>query len=217
MFSQNKTEQVYIVIQPKFYSSTLELHKDYYSTQNDTIRFETLKFYLSDIQINYTNESFYKELNSCHLIDLENLETKSFPISIQKKLEIKSITFQIGIDSLASVSGAMEGDLDATKGMYWAWQSGFINMKIEGNSPSCKTRKNKFQFHIGGYLEPYYAMRTIEIPIEKSLNPKNKLNLIMDLGKLFSEISLKETNTIMIPGKEAIKIADLTSKLFSIE
>jgi hypothetical protein len=217
MFSQNKTEQVYIVIQPKFYSSTLELHEDYYSTQNDTIRFETMKFYLSDIQINYTNESFYKELNSYHLIDLENLETKSFPISIQKKLEIKSITFQIGIDSLASVSGAMEGDLDATKGMYWAWQSGFINMKIEGTSSSCKTRKNKFQFHIGGYLEPYYAMRTIEIPIEKSKNPKNELYIIMDLGKLFSEISLKETNTIMIPGKEAMNIADLVSKLFSIE
>lgn len=217
MFSQNKTEQVSIVFQPKFYSSTLELHKDYYSTQNDTIRFETLKIYLSDIQINYTDESFYKEQNSYHLIDLENLETKSFPITIQKNLEIKSISFQIGIDSLASVSGAMEGDLDATNGMYWAWQSGFINMKIEGTSPSCKTRKNKFQFHIGGYLEPYYAMRTIEIPIEKSLNPKNKLNLIMDLGKLFSEISLKETNTIMIPGKEAMKIADLTSKLFSIE
>ena len=39
----------------------------------------------------------------------------------------------------------------------------------------------------------------------------------MDLGKLFSEISLNETNTIMIPGKEAMNIADLTTKIFSVE
>ena len=90
-------------------------------------------------------------------------------------------------------------------------------MKIEGTSPSCKTRKNKFQFHIGGYLEPYYARRIIKIPIEKFQNPKGELNLIMDLGKLFSEISLKDNNTIMIPGKEAMRIADLSSKIFSIE
>lgn len=217
MNSQNKTEEISIAILPKFNTSTLKLHKVYYSTQNDTIRFETLKFYLSDFQINYTNESSDKEQNSYHLIDIENFETTSFPIKIQKNLAIKSISFHIGIDSLASVSGAMQGDLDVTKGMYWAWQSGFINMKIEGTSPSCKTRKNKFQFHIGGYLEPYYAIRTIEIPIVKSKNPKNELFLIMDLGKLFSEISLKETNTIMIPGKEAMNIADLVSKLFSIE
>jgi len=48
------------------------------------------------------------------------------------------------VDSLANVSGAMSNDLDATKGMYWSWQSGFINLKIEGKSASCKTRKINF-------------------------------------------------------------------------
>jgi hypothetical protein len=34
---------------------------------------------------------------------------------------------------------------------------------------------------------------------------------------LFSEISLKETNSIMIPGQAAMEIADLSAKIFSVE
>jgi hypothetical protein len=96
--------------------------------------------------------------------------------------------------------------------MYWAWQSGYINMKIQGNSKSCKTRKNAFDFHIGGYLKPYYASRKI------TLEPKNnRLNVKVDLSKLFSKISLSETNSIMIPGKQAMEIADKSIQMFSLE
>ncbi len=115
-----------------------------------------------------------------------------------------------------SVSGALKGDLDPTKGMYWAWQSGYINMKIEGKSSSCTTRKNKFQFHIGGYLKPEYAMRKVNLLLDNQKD-KNKIELVMDLGKLFSEIKLKENNTIMIPGKVAMKLADLTTEIFFMQ
>jgi hypothetical protein len=37
-------------------------------------------------------------------------------------LKYDQIQFQLGIDSLTNVSGAMGGDLDPTKGMYWTWQ-----------------------------------------------------------------------------------------------
>lgn len=215
--AQNKTDSLYINVNLKFNQEDFKLNSTYVSYQKDTLSFETVKFYLTGFQLEFKDQSIYTENNSYHLIDVENPETMQFSIANHINKEIKAIKFNIGVDSLASVSGAMEGDLDATKGMYWAWQSGFINLKIEGQSPSCKTRKNKFQFHVGGYLEPYYSMKSIEIPIIKSQIPNNKINLVLDLGKLFSEISLKETNTIMIPGKEAIKIADLTTKLFSIE
>tara|TARA_R110000850_G_scaffold18580_4_gene56961 strand:+ start:94246 stop:94950 length:705 start_codon:yes stop_codon:yes gene_type:complete len=215
--AQNKTDSLYINVSLKFNKEDFKLNANYVSTQNDTLSFETVKFYLTGFQLEFKDQSTYTENNSYHLIDVENPETMQFSIANHINKEITSIKFKIGVDSLASVSGALEGDLDATKGMYWAWQSGLINFKIEGQSPSCKTRKNKFQFHVGGYLEPYYSMKSIEIPIIKSQIPNNKINLVLDLGKLFSEISLKETNTIMIPGKEAMKIADLTTKIFSIE
>jgi hypothetical protein len=213
--AQNKIDSLYINVNLKFNEEDFKLNSNYVSAQKDTLSFETVKFYLTGFQLKFKDKLIYTETNSYHLIDVENPETMQFSIANHINKEIKAIKFNIGVDSLASVSGALEGDLDATKGMYWAWQSGFINMKIEGTSPSCKTRKNKFQFHIGGYLEPYYAMRKVNIQF--NCNDKNHISFVMDLGNLFSEISLKEFNTIMIPGKEAIKIADLSTKIFSIE
>ena len=215
--AQIKSDSLTFHLNLNFEKRKIELDKTYISKNNDTLSFETIKFYVSNFKILYTDKTSYKEPESYHLIDVENKFSLTFSMLNETQKTIQSIQFNIGVDSLASVSGAMKGDLDATKGMYWAWQSGFINMKIEGKSNSCKTRKNKFQFHVGGYLEPNYAIRIVKIPVEKSQITNDKINLVLDLGKFFSEINLKETNTIMIPGKEAMKIADLTSKLFAIE
>jgi hypothetical protein len=200
-----------------FNSDKIVIGENYTSKNKDILNFETIKFYLSNFEILYTDNSTSKEENSYHLIDIENPESLVLNLKSEKNKEIKTLKFKIGVDSLASVSGAMEGDLDATKGMYWAWQSGFINLKIEGKSKSCETRNNKFHFHVGGYLAPNYAIRAIEIPIKNSQIQNNSLHLKVDLAKLFDEIELNKINSIMIPGKEAMKIADLSTQIFSVE
>lgn len=215
VFSQNNGLNLNIDL--KFNDTKIVLAENYTSKNNDILNFETLKFYLSNFEIIYSDNSITKEENSYHLIDIENPESLVLKLKSEKNREIKSLKFKIGVDSLASVSGAMEGDLDATKGMYWAWQSGFINLKIEGKSKSCETRNNKFHFHVGGYLSPNYAIRAIEIPIKNSQIQNNSLQLKVDLAKIFDEIELNKTNSIMIPGKEAMKIADLSTKIFSVE
>ena len=210
-----QTEKDSLIFNLKFGNQELLLNKAYISKSNDTLQLTEFKFYISDLQIEYNDNSFFKEKQSYHLLNIEN--SKSLKIAIHKKngKVISRVGFKIGIDSTASVSGALSGDLDPTNGMYWAWQSGYINMKMEGKSESCITRKNQFQFHIGGYLQPNYAMRSVSIKFND--NTKNQINIVMDLGKLFSEISLKDCNNIMIPGKEAMRIADLSAKIFSIE
>ncbi|WP_432671304.1 MbnP family protein [Flavobacterium sp. SM2513] len=212
--AQTKADSLVVQVQLKFNQEDLRLNATYISAQKDTIAFDKIKFYLSDLVFIYKDNSQKKQLPTYHLIDSDAIESQNFSICYSKEKEIIGLKFNIGVDSLASVSGAMAGDLDATKGMYWAWQSGYINFKIEGKSTSCLTRKNKFHFHIGGYLKSYEALRTVTLKC--SIKEQNKVNLILDLGKLFSEISLKETNTIMIPGKEAVKMADLLPNLFSI-
>lgn len=215
IYAQNKndSDSLNLKIKLNFENETIEFDKKYCSKNKDTIYFNEIKFYISNIKIKYIDNSIDSEKNSYHLIDLANPETLSIKLS-KKNKEINKLIFNIGVDSIASTSGALSEDLDVTNGMYWAWQSGYINFKIEGKSNSCKTRKNKFQFHIGGYLSPYYSMRTVEIPIK---NLTNNYKIIFDLGNLFSKISLKETNSIMIPGKDAMKFSDILSNIVYIE
>ena len=216
IYAQIKRDSLVIQIQIKYGASPLESNKKY-MTKTDTLEIETFKFYLSNIEIEFADQSKIKPKNNYHLIDWDNPKSLSIPIAAKQNKVISKVTFNVGIDSIASVSGALAGDLDPINGMYWAWQSGHINMKIEGKSNSCKTRKNQFQFHLGGYLKPNCALRKIEIPIKKNQIANGAINIIADIGHLFSKISLKETNSIMIPGKVAMEIADLSAKIFSVE
>lgn len=210
--AQNKADSLRLNFNIKFNDELLELHKKYTTTNKDTIALETFRCYISSIQIHYNDNSIFTEKDSYHLLDIENPYPLQIPITKANNKIISKVIFNIGVDSLASTSGAMSGDLDPTKGMYWAWQSGYINMKMEGKSSSCKTRKNEFQFHIGGYMNPNYAMRKVE------LEPKNNsFDITIDIAEFFSEIKISETNSIMIPGKKAMKLADYSIKMFKTE
>ena len=210
-FAQEKKDSLVLRLNLKFKDETLVQNKKYISESKDTLEIDVLRFYISNIKFQYSDDTPFSEPNSYHLIDIENPNSLRIPITKTLEKAISKVSFSIGIDSLASVSGAMSGDLDPTKGMYWAWQSGFINMKIEGKSSSCKTRKNAFQFHIGGYLKPNYAIRTIEL---KPIN--SHLEIDVDLAELFKYIKLSENNSIMIPGEKAMELADKTIGMFSV-
>ena len=210
--AQKEKDSLFMNLNLKFDENPLELNKTYISKNKDTLQIDLVKFYISEIQIEYADKTFFSQSNSYHLIDIENQNSLKIPICKTDNKIVNKIKFNIGIDSLSSVSGALSGDLDPTKGMYWAWQNGFINMKIEGKSSSCKTRKNDFQFHIGGYLKPNYSLREI------TLFPKsNQLDIAVNLAYFFDEIQLSKTNSVMIPGKKAMELANLSTKMFYIE
>ena len=210
--SPNKTDSLRLNFNVKFNHQPLVFHKQYISSNKDTIAFETFKCYISSVQIYYSDNSIFTEKDSYHLLDIENPNSLYFPIAKATNKIISKVVFNIGIDSLTSNAGALAGDLDPTNGMYWAWQSGYINMKIEGKSSSCKTRKNEFQFHVGGYTPPNYAMKRVE------LEPKNSSpEVTIDVAEFFSQIKLSETNSIMIPGKKAMELADYSVKMFKTE
>lgn len=209
--AQEKKDSLVMRLNLKFKNETLVQNKKYISESKDTLEIDVLRFYISNIKLQFSDATTFSEPNSYHLIDIENPNSLRIPIAKTSYKTISKVSFSIGIDSLASVSGAMSGDLDPTKGMYWAWQSGFINMKIEGKSSSCKTRKNAFQFHIGGYMKPNYAIRTIEL---KPINSNLEIN--MDVAELFKSIKLAENNSIMIPGEKAMELADKAVVMFSV-
>lgn len=80
-----------------------------------------------------------------------------------------SISFILGVDSIHNCSGAQSGALDPLNAMFWAWNTGYIFLKLEGNSSFSKSPGGMFEYHIGGYKQPTNCIRQINIDL--SSNP----------------------------------------------
>ena len=200
---------------PVFNTENLVLEeKQYITAQSDTVLMSTFKFYISNIQYIFDDGSVFSEPNSVHLLDVEKEESLSFEVKNVPDKNLQWVNFNIGVDSLANISGALTGDLDPIKGMYWAWNTGYVNAKIEGNSSSCKTPKNVFEFHIGGYLPPFNTLKMVKLPIKNAKS--NVFNIETDVSKWFSNIKLSEINSVLLPNKTAMNIADNYAQMFKM-
>lgn len=200
-----------IIFNPKFQLKTLVLGKEYY-TYNDTIVFKKLKFYISDIKFIRNDSVLFSLSKKHHLIDLEN--PASTKISYSRSIDIRNclIRFNIGVDSLTNSAGALGGDLDPTYGMYWTWQSGYINIKLEGFSNHCQSRNHYFQFHVGGYRVPYSSLQTVELKIKSTR--LSQINISLD--NIINSINWKTQTNIMGPNKKAVNFAQIFAQNCSL-
>lgn len=190
------------------------LNQEYYPIANkDSLKIEQLKFYISHLTLIKENKEVWKEEKSFHLIDVFNPSTCAIELTLPKELSFDEIKMNLGIDSIANTSGALGGDLDPTKGMYWTWQSGYINFKLEGISSLCKTRKQEFQFHLGGYQYPYNSLQQLHFEVSKT----QQINLGFDVEKFISAVNLSEENQIMTPSTSATKLAQKAASAFIIK
>lgn len=193
--------------------STLQLGENYYKTaQGDSFLIETFRFYISNIEFLKDGKTLWKDANIAHLIDAENPKSLSFWVEKPDSIAFSQVQFCLGIDSLTNVSGAMGGDLDPTKGMYWAWQSGYINLKLEGKSNLCTTKNKDFQFHLGGYQTPFNGLQKVSFFTSKDEKIEIKVNLLTFL----QNIDFAKENHIMSPNQAAVLMAQQWVKAFDI-
>jgi hypothetical protein len=191
-----------IVIAPLYNKMPVKLNKSY-AYLNDTIQITRLKFYISDIAF-YNNDKLIALLTKKYfLIDVENPSSLVINTSIDKSKPYNKICFNVGIDSITNVSGIMGADLDPINGMYWTWQSGYINFKLEGKSNICPTKNHHFIFHIGGYQHPFNTLQKCCFNV---VNQK-KVVINIDLSKLLQRINLKELYHVMSTNNSAVEIA----------
>ncbi len=196
-----------LTLQPMFGKEALTLNKKYY-IGNEWIECSALRFYVSNITF-YKGANKIKDQTMRHLMDLENPESLQIA-GVPETFD--SICFALGLDSLTNVSGILDGDLDPILGMYWAWNSGYINLKLEGHSSMVHTADQLFEFHIGGYLPPFTTLQTICLP----WNQKENLHVIgMDISKLLNAVNLDNDKNIMIPGKQAHELSKLFPTMFN--
>lgn len=177
------------------------------------VQITMLRFYISGVTLLYGNDAQWQEPDSYHLLDAEHPESLELKLNAPAGLAYQYVRFHLGIDSATSASGAHGGDLDPANGMYWAWQSGYINFKLEGISPNSTARKHQFHFHLGGYQAPNAALQTITLPAHTA----EKIVVKMNLDQLLSGTDFAKQNSIMIPGAEAAAMSQRAAAIFQIQ
>jgi hypothetical protein len=171
------------------------------------------RFYISAIELYEADKLQWKETNSYHILDAAADASLQLLVNIPEQLHYNGIKFRLGVDSTTNVSGAMGGDLDPSKGMYWSWQSGYINFKLEGRNTKCPGRNNEFHFHLGGYASSFASIQTVTLTTENT----NSIAIQFDVQQFLSGIDLTTQNNIMIPGNDAVILSRKAASIFTIK
>lgn len=133
-----------------------------------------------------------------------------------------AIRFTLGVDSIDNCSGAQSGALDPINGMFWAWNSGYIFLKMEGISPVSNSNGKRLEFHIGGYREPDNCIKTIYLTLKQPINTGQTnggvIDIKADINHLFASPNPVNFSTLSsVTGfHHARAIADNYSSMFSI-
>ena len=170
----------------------------------DTIQITAFRFYTGNFLFYHDNLLIQADSNY-HLIDMTGKTSQSLNFPEINNSEINSVSFTLGVDSATQMKGALNGDLDPVKGMYWTWQSGYIDFKIEGTDSN---GKQNIELHIGGYTAPNATQRTVVL---KSASANITCNIM--LKEMLNKLN-NQTEKVMSPGVKASRIADLFSAVF---
>jgi len=205
-------QEVVLHLMPRFQQEALQLNQYYQLPSGDSVLISSLRFYLSHIQL--WNDSFTTgtALKTHYLIDAANPASQKITIPLNSGLKFNTIRFVIGIDSATNYRGASEGELDPTNGMYWTWQSGYINFKLDGRSNLSSSRNKEFSLHLGGYRYPFISQQQCSIAVNKNTAD---IKLYIQLDQLFGQLQWPQMSQVMSPGKTAVELSKELPKIFN--
>jgi hypothetical protein len=184
-----------IALRPMMGEHTLQLSTPY-NMNGYVLEVEALWIYIGEVEAHTTDNSLFY-----HLLGMSSDENHLNSISKFDYDQQTTAWFCVGVDSTSQVSGAMRGALDPQKGMYWAWQSGYISFKLEGKYYINSHDKLDFAFHLGGY-QPHTCSQWI------ALNKKDDGDFIfyLDLKPWLEQVDFSIENHVMSPGKKAYEM-----------
>ena len=208
---QNKVGDVPLIIDSVNYKN--ELNQDFTISK--------FKFYISNVSFENTNGAQTAPSTSFLIDQEDSLSLSTNSISIPSGI-YSSLEFILGVDSLHNVSGAQNGALDVVNTMFWTWNSGYIFMKLEGNSSFSNSPGHFFEYHIGGFKEPYNAIRKIKLTFDQPVEiSKHKLtDILINVNVLEilqhpNSIDFSKNSSIVEPSQSKI-VSDNYEDIFSI-
>jgi hypothetical protein len=193
----------------------------YKNPLEQTFTVTNFKYYISNVKLIGVDDKVYEDKDSYYLIDEATLFSGSIKLHGVGHGWYKKIAFTIGVDSLHNCSGAQEGALDPAKGMFWAWNTGYIFMKLEGKSPSSKSPGRMFEYHIGGYREPSNCIRNVELDLNSPPGKNDKVSRVSIKADILKILSAKykvdfSSLSSVTDFHNAVTIADNYKDMFTI-
>ncbi len=181
------------------------------------------KYYLSNFVLSDDSGHRFVDSNSYYLVDQSvasslQIALKKVPFGRYTKIE-----FLIGVDSLRNVSGAQDGFLSPSYGMFWTWSTGYIMAKMEGRSPQSTNFDNTISYHIGGFKDPYNVLQKVSLSLPNDFRVRKDnephISLKSDLNAWFGSILFRGfalSSMILTEGAEAQNMAMSYATMFSI-
>lgn len=169
-------------------------------------------YFISNIKLYRADGGSYvvPQDSSYFLIMESNKESQFVRLKNIPAGDYKRVEFMVGVDSLRNTmpvekrTGVLDpGGSMAEDGMYWAWNSGYIFLKMEGSSSKATSSNGKFYYHIGlfgGYTTP-------------TVNNTRVVNV--NFGNLTASVTSSETPEVHLL-VDAMKVFDGPSKKLSI-
>lgn len=210
--------------------------KKYSNAAGNEFTISLFQYFISNITLTRKDGSTYilPQEKSYFLIRENNKESQTIELNDIPTGKYTGISFMIGVDSARSVSeiGARKGCLDISgeaKDMYWAWNSGYIFLKMEGTSPQSTQENKLFMYHIGlfggiGNKKTLNNIRVANVGFDKKmLTIKNQkkipqLSVKTDVLKILNgETNINiATNPAVMASPFSARIAENYKSMFSL-
>lgn len=111
-------------------------------------------------------------------------------------IDDETVLLRIGMDSAMNTCGRLDGAYDPLLGMYWAWNTGYTQLKCKGIV--CRAGKHyPFEYHLGGYRSPHATN------VQQWVRLKEGQPLFIHLDRFLSNLPVKTQPKLMLPGPMA--------------
>lgn len=212
----------------------------YKNALNEDFIVTKFNYFISNIKLTKADGSVYTvPQDSSYFLVKEDTKTSQFvTLNNVPPGDYTAAEFMVGVDSARNTapiekrrgvldpSGSMMDD-----GMYWAWNSGYIFVKLEGTSSKGNPVNGKFYYHIGlfgGYNERtvnntrVVKMNFGELKASVTTDNTPEVHFLVDVLKVFdgpaAKISITAYNSIMGGQPEkSQQIADNYAGMFRLD
>ncbi len=185
----------------------------------DTTQVDLLRFYVGGLTLFNASGTSSTLENQWHLIDASDAGSLQFEFDVDSPTQ--GVRFLLGVDSLTNDAGVHGGALDPTNGMYWAWQTGYINFKLEGSSNVCPASEGGYTYHVGGFLSGLDAAKSFEVSLARdaqiSLGISNEISLVFEVDRLMKEAYQSLGCRLMRPSESAVNFMHNLDKYIYLE